>query len=105
MSESSKQALWLSRIGSWRRSGLSRRVWCDRQGVNVHTFDYWRRRLREVSVPSKRKARASLVPIAVVPAAPLVALELVLPSGLRIRVPEGADAGRVAAWVRALGAC
>jgi hypothetical protein len=50
MSESIKQALWLSRIGSWRRSGLSRRVWCNRQGVNVHAFDYLRRRLREAPI-------------------------------------------------------
>lgn len=105
MGESSKQAVWAARMASWSRSGLSRRAWCDRHGVNVHTFDYWRRRLREVPLPGKRKARRSLVPIVVAAAVPVEPLELVLPGGIRLRVPSDADVARVTALVRALGAC
>lgn len=105
MAESGKQAIWATRISSWSRSGLSRRAWCDRHGVNVHTFDYWRRRLREGPVPRKRRARTALVPIAVAAAAPEAPLELVLPSGIRLRVPSDADVARVTELVRALGAC
>jgi hypothetical protein len=105
MVESSKQAAWAGRMASWERSGLSRRAWCDRHDVNVHTFDYWRRRLREAPVLRKRKARTSLVPIVVAAAAPVEPLELVLPSGIRLRVPSDANMVWVAGLVRALGTC
>lgn len=105
MAESSNRDVWAGRMVSWERSGLSRSGWCDKHGVNVHTFDYWRRRLREAPVPRKREARTSLVPIVVKAAVPVEPLELVLPCGVRLRVPGGADVAQVAELVRALGAC
>jgi transposase-like protein len=101
----SKQAVWAARMASWSRSGESRRAWCARHGINVHTFDYWRRRLRDFPVPRKRKARTSLVPIVVAAATAAEPLELVLPSGVRLRVPSGSDVAQAAQLVRALGAC
>lgn len=105
MSASSKQEIWVGRIASWSRSGLSRRAWCDRNGINVQTFDYWRRRLRELPALRQRKAPAALVPIVLASPAASEPVELVLPSGLRLRVPSDADAVRVATLVRALGTC
>lgn len=105
MSESSKQEIWVGRIASWSRSGLSRQAWCGKHGINVHTFDYWRRRLRDSPVPRKHKTRTALVPIMVTAPAAIEPLELLLPSGVRLRVPSGADVAAVAQLLRALGAC
>jgi len=105
MAELSNRDIWSGRMASWERSGLSRRAWCNRSGVNVHTFDYWRRRLREAPTPRKRKARTELVPIRVSAPSAAAPVELVLPSGVCLRVSSGADVAQVAALVRALVAC
>jgi transposase-like protein len=105
MVESSKQKIWAGRMAAWSDSGLIRSAWCDRHGINVHTFDYWRRRLLREPVSPRRRSRTSLVPITVAAAPPAEALELLLPGGVRLRVPSGADVEQAAKLVRALGAC
>lgn len=103
MAEQSKQSMWLARIASWSRSGLSQRVWRQQHHVSVHTFDYWRRQLRGRAAGRKTRAASWRLPIVVAAPSAAVDVELVLPSGVRLRIPEGADAGHVAALVRALG--
>lgn len=39
------EAQWRALISAFARSGLSRRVFCARQGVPVSTLDWWRKRL------------------------------------------------------------
>jgi hypothetical protein len=43
----SKHTLWRDHIGAWQASGLSQRVWCEREGIALSTLSYWRKRLRE----------------------------------------------------------
>jgi transposase-like protein len=103
MAGTSKQAMWATRVAAWERSGLSRRVWCDRHGVNVHTLDYWRRRLPAgLRRRAGRDAGPGLIPLSVTGAAEI---EILLPGGVRLRVPTGADVGQVVQWVQALRAC
>jgi transposase-like protein len=103
MAGRNKRDEWAARIAAWERSGQSRRAWCDKHGVNVHTLDYWRRRFR--SEPALRKRRARLVPIVVAATTAAVPFAVVLPSGVQLRVPADADVAQVAALVRALQAC
>ena len=105
MAESSKQSIWAGHIALWSRSGLSRVSWCARHGVNVHTFDYWRRRLGDMPAQRKRVAGTALVPIMVTATTAAERLEVVLPSGVRLHVPGGVDVAQVAELVRVLGAC
>lgn len=105
MAETSKQDLWMGRISAWSASGLSRRVWCSEHGINVHTLDYWRRQLRSEPVPRKGKARTTLVPIMVAAGAAPAPTEVVLPSGVQLRIPAGADIAQVVLLVQALSAC
>lgn len=56
-------------------------------------------------MPRKHKTRTALVPIMVTAPAAIEPLELLLPSGVRLRVPSGADVAAVAQLLRALGAC
>lgn len=115
MTSTKKRELWARRVAAWERSGLSRRAWCERHGVNVHTLDYWRYRLRQRAArPVVARSRSkALVPIVVKEAAPLptaaalgaVPVEIALPSGVQVRVPASTDPRWLASLVRELGAC
>lgn len=101
--------LWSKRLAACERSGLSRRAWCSEHGINVHTLDYWRSRLRaQPAKPRKSKRRSqALVPIVVSGAASALAtraIELRLPGGIELRAAS-LDARWVAALIRELRAC
>ena len=109
MGKTDKRRLWARRIAAWERSGLGRRAWCASHGVNVHTLDYWRYRLRRVvTVAAKRKARSNaLVPIMVkVPLnAAAAMIEIALTSGVTLRAPVSTEATWLAQVVRELSRC
>jgi len=99
----SKQRLWRARVAPWRRSGLSVREFCRREGLSEQAFYSWRRELtrRELSeAPAAGSTRqravqaASLVPLQIVTPHPIgqaTAIEIVLPRGRRVRVRPGFD--------------
>ena len=96
-----KREQWVKRLRSWERSGQTRAAFCRLRGLNLHMFDYWRRALRSAST--------ALVPVVVAPreaARPVfdAVIEVVLPDGIRLRVPPGSEA-QVGAVVSALRAC
>lgn len=130
MGNSKKARLWARRISAFKRSGQTRRVWCDARGLSANTLDYWRVQLRDDasdSPSSKRAAKSvtkqaasrsrSLVPIVIKAPARTSALdrsiadawsalvEIELPSGARIRASSGMDADWLAALVRTLLTC
>ena len=41
-----KRRAWQKRIREWRRSGLSRRVFCERENISPHALDYYRYQLK-----------------------------------------------------------
>ncbi|MGH8031168.1 MAG: IS66 family insertion sequence element accessory protein TnpA [Luteimonas sp.] len=111
MAKTSKRELWGRRLAAYERSGLSRRAWCVARGVNVHTLDYWRYRLRPTKAARSRSK--ALVPIVVKDVAAArsrsiaspAAIEIALPSGVRVQAPTSTDARWLAGLVRELGAC
>ena len=42
--EISKDALWTDKIHSFRQSGLSRKEWCQQNGIAQSTLSYWIRK-------------------------------------------------------------
>ena len=40
---------WTDRIKEQCESGLTQTKWCEENGVNIHNFRYWKRRISEVS--------------------------------------------------------
>lgn len=44
-------------LKEWEASGLSRRVFCEKRGIAVTTFDYWRREL--ASLPEMVKVEVA----------------------------------------------
>jgi hypothetical protein len=93
----SKREHWTKRLEAWSRSGQTRVAFCRSQRLNLSTFDYWRRMLRD-ALPS-----TALVPV-VVSASTVSSIEIVLPNGIRLQV-AGADAAQVRALVLALQPC
>lgn len=43
---SSKANLWEERINAFQESGLSRKDWCQQNGIPQSTFSYWIRKLQ-----------------------------------------------------------
>lgn len=41
MDKQSLRESWVQRIEAYRKSGLSAKVWCAKNNLNVHTLRYW----------------------------------------------------------------
>jgi transposase len=89
------QRLWRQRLQRFERSGLSVVAFCAKQGVSTPSFYDWRRRLRKSPAEQANRSAGSLadsprlVPVRLLtPAAPI---ELLLPSGLVLRLAPGCD--------------
>jgi hypothetical protein len=111
MAKTEKERAWTQRMGEWARSGMSRRAWCAANEVSVHTFDYWRRRLRTrtVSKSPPRQPHQRLVPVivksATVASESATAVEIALPSGIALRAATTVEARWLATLVREIEAC
>lgn len=96
---------WRQRVAQWRRSKQSVRAFCRAQQLPEASFYAWRaelaRRDQERAATSTTLPTPAFVPVQVIGAAPL---EVVLPSGLMVRVPVGTAPATVAQLVAALGA-
>ena len=101
MAQLSKAQQWAKRIAAFEGSGLSRRAWCVQQGLNPHTLDYWRSRLRGAHPAA---ASAALVPI-MVAANDAASVEIALPGGTRVRASSTVDTAWLSALVRGLSGC
>ncbi len=100
---------WRTTIAMWRSSGLSVAAFCRSRDLNPSSFYRWREILDGLDRPSTSRPRSqpdpppipSFVPVRVIPDA---VVEVILPSGVQLRVPLYADALQLACLVRALGA-
>jgi len=88
---------WQQRLDRFRRSGLSVADFCDREGISTASFYTWRRRLQ--ADPALNTAdEPHLVPVRLVPPPPSAPVELLLPSGVVVRLSPDTDP----AWLRQL---
>lgn len=99
--DEAKWSSWRKRIKDWEGSGLTRSVYCKREGVKPSRFDYWRALIvsqRSAPEGARRSVRGediTLVPVKVVKPAVEVAgdwIELKSPTGWEIRVPKSVEA-------------
>jgi transposase-like protein len=92
---------WSELVAAWRASGQTGVDFAHAHRLNPNTFAWWRSELSRNGPPTP----LTLVPVAAGPrelAAEL--LEVVLDSGLTVRVPDQADPAWVARLVHALEA-
>ena len=97
---------WRAIFATWRSSGLSVAEFCRSRSLNTSGFYRWRNILDDLDRTPESRPAQSFVPVRVVPVrvVPDTIVELILPSGVHLRVPLAADAGQVARLVHALGA-
>jgi hypothetical protein len=96
---------WAKRVERWRDSGLTAAEYAAELGINGHSLSWWKWRL--AGKPAKRgptrRSSSRRPPVSVAPS-PLTflemtppvqrePLEIVLPTGIRIRVPSDFDVG------------
>ena len=91
---------WRGLVAAWRRSGGTVRAFCRARNVSEASFHYWRRELDRRDAKGDTKVPA-FVPVTVLPSA---AIEVVLPSGVMVRVPAGADETHAVRLIRGLTA-
>ena len=79
---------WAERIAAQQRSGMSVKQFCKEQGLTEYSFYAWRKRLQEKGLVRfalvERSARRQEHTAE-------AALELVLPTGERLRISTGVD--------------
>jgi hypothetical protein len=94
---------WRDLIARWKRSGISVCDFCTDQGVSESSFFAWKRELaaRDQVVTPATTSMPTFVPVRVAPSA---TIEVVLRSGVVVRVPVGTDPLAVAQLVAALEA-
>ena len=86
--DADKAAYWAQRQGDWRASGLSQRVFCQRDGLSFAVFDYWRRLGKRPLRGLAAMQPLTLVPVRVVEE-PLGELRLRSPAGWQLVLPSG----------------
>lgn len=100
---------WRTIFATWRRSGLSVTAFCRSQALNKSGFHRWRNILDQIDrsaatslpAPDSITSPTTFVPLRVIPD---TLIEVILPSGLQLRVPLSADAQQLARLVLALEA-
>ncbi len=106
MATSEAAQRWAVHAQRWREIGLTQAAYCLQHDLNRHTLTYWSWRLRREAETARDlpQATPALVPIGVAaPVATPLDLALTWPSGLRLQLPVGTDAGWLAALLRGLG--
>ena len=97
-----KESFWRLATDEHRRSGLSVRDFCEREGLSAASFYAWRHKLGDRDAGTRLPAgdRAELIPVAVVGSEshsrcelPLAAqvLEVITPGGFALRFPADMD--------------
>lgn len=96
-----KVRAWRTTIDAWKRSGQTVNAFCRARQITRSNFDRWRRILATRLGESAPTPPPAFVPVRFV-AEPMA--EVVLRSGVVVRVPLGAAADAVTRLVAAVGA-
>jgi hypothetical protein len=95
---------WLRVAEEFEASGLTQLEFAGRRGLRLSTLQSWvYRRRRQGSAVAQPPVRLLPVQVSGPPASEPAALEVVLASGVRVRVSPDADVDYVARLVAALG--
>jgi hypothetical protein len=93
--------IWRELIDTWKQSGQTINAFCRDRKLTRSNFDRWRRILAAPPSESPREETSTFVPLRIV-AEPMV--EVVLLSGIVVRLPLSAAPEAVTRLVAAVGA-
>ncbi len=104
-SSSSKHHYWRSIIDEWLKSGLKKKAFCEKAGINYHTFTYWQgKTLSKANVQpvifAKAEIKRNLAPR---PEESTQPISIELPSKLKIIIPNFFDGETVSRLLKLLG--
>ena len=92
--ERGTRAKWAARVRQWRKSGLTAAEFARKVGVNAATLRWWSSRFK--TRPSEDAGQVSpLTFVEMTSAARSEPIEVVLGSGVRLRIPVDFDAAAV----------
>jgi transposase len=98
--ERGTRAKWAARVGHWRKSGLTAGEFASSAGLNVSTLRWWSSKLKAAALPEDRDAPVSpLTFVEMTSAMAREPIEIVLVSGVRLRIPSEFDVASVARLV------
>lgn len=93
--------VWRDLDDTWKRSGQTINAFCRERKLTRSKFDRWRRILAAEPTNSKPSSTSSFIPLQVV-AEPMA--EVVLPSGVVVRLPLTSTPGTITRLVAAVRA-
>jgi hypothetical protein len=105
------RATWARRVERWKDSGLSAKEFGAEIGVSANALSWWKWELgkkKDKEQPPKRRARRKKTVVSPMTFVEMAApartdlLEVVFPSGIRLRVPGALDADMLARVVELL---
>jgi transposase len=82
--------LWQQRLDRFRKSALAVADFCQREGISTASFYAWRRRLQDDPTPPADDA-PRLVPVRLITPPASAPVELLLPSGVLLRLSPDTD--------------
>jgi transposase len=93
---------WQRRLDRFRTSGLTVADFCEREGISTASFYAWRRRFEAGPAPATADA-PRLVPVRLVTPPAGAPVELLLPSGVVLRLPPDTDLDWLRQFLPVLG--
>ena len=102
------EAVWRERLGRFRDGDLKVAEFCRREGISQPSFYQWRKRLGVASRKGRRKRQVDcardpeFVPLELPTSLLAGGVQIELPGGTVVRLPENVSAEIVAATVRAV---
>ena len=104
----SKADLWADRIHTFRESGLSRKDWCQKNGIPQSTLSYWIRKIQSKVPETECIAAPVFAKLPTEQELPFNSpagsspITILLPENIRIEVGADCPSGLMAALLQAL---
>ena len=97
-----KREHWHRHIEAWKSSGLSRRIYCEQNGLKLSTLDYWNQKLIRQEKERKRPHEAGWIPVQI-SEDEVSGIDLRI-GRMTVTVKPGFDPALLTALLRTLGA-
>ena len=101
------QVYWSEQNALWESSGLAQQKFCEQQGLNYRQFVYWRwllnRNMLNTSAPKLVRVSASTPCFNRDTPVPNSALEVSLPTGIKLYIKTKEDISKAYSLIQLLG--
>jgi len=98
---------WQEQNALWKKSGLTQQAFCENHGLNYNQFIYYRSELKRKERPSSSSSLACVSVSTDLPPAKQEdkGLEVILTTGIKLRIKTKADIKRAQVFIQSMGGC